>query len=436
MRRTSLASCLLLGLAACGKVQTATPDASVGPSVDANTTPDASVVGTVTVTVLDTKGSGTPVVNAPVVFLNADGSLVSDTHSDGNGVASAEMLAGGSVSTVVPNGTDFQVLTSLGVVPGDHILLGSAARDNASTGMFTVTNIPTVSSGYTATVYGPCGNTRVAAGATTASMNIYNYCKDSSTDLLIVEASGTTTYSILRPGIIFRGGGTESLAGSTWVFDSPMTASVTNLPGDLTAGQMARRTSASNGYDSATDLPVGQMSAALSVSSPQATSAYMILSMSKTQAASVQQVEKIAGQSHSYGVDASALLPWIAAVAADLTTGKITWTQAVPGGGDIMAVELQYVRGTTRYDWIVFGAPDQTSLTLPTLPSDVGGVNPTGTDTAKGANVYRVDLASVTGYAALREHPFAPFNQAFGDQASAETKIGISVGSAAPAALR
>ncbi len=423
MRRTSLASvALLAGLAGCGEVVTladAAPDAVV---YDANTTPDVAVAGTVKVTVYD---NGAPAANVPVVFLNADGSVVLSTKSSGTGTAMAEMVAGGSVTAVVPRGANFQLTTVLDVAPGDDIAVGPEANDTANAGNFTVTDIPAAYSGYSTTVYGPCGSTGLPANATSATLPLTNNCKDSSTDLLIVQRSGDATYSILKPNVMFRGGQSASVTGQEWRYDSPMTASIIGMPIDLTSASIERTTGPSSGFRETATFTVGQATGAVSVPSPQATSAFMTVSLGRTDG-QLQQRERIAGQSHTYGVDATTLLPWMSAVAIDLGAGKVTWSQPTPGGGDIMAVIVGYKRATVNYTWIVFGPASLSELTLPTLPADAGEVNPAGTDANGAASVYRLDLETAPGYADLYEHAFATFNNAFDDGNPNETRVRTS----------
>lgn len=430
MRRTSLASvALLAGLAGCGEVVTladAAPDAVV---YDANTTPDVAVAGTVKVTVYDGNTSA-PAVNVAVVFLNADGSVVLNTKSSGTGTAMAEMVAGGSVTAVVPDGAGFQILTSLDVAPGDEIVLGQEPRDNANAGNFTVTDIPASNSGYSTTVYGPCNSTNVAAGATSATLTLTNDCKDLTTDLLIVQSSAGTTYSILKPNVMFRGGQSASVAGLQWQYDGPMTASIIGMPIDLTSASLRRRTGVRTGYSNTATFTVGQPTGAVSLSAPQATSALMTLSLAWPEGR-LEQTEKIAGQSHTYGVDATTMLPRISAVTGDPATGKISWSQPTPGGGDIVLMGTSYSRAGVNYSWAVFGPPSLDSVTLPTLPADVGGVNPTATDTFSGFEVYRLDLGSVPGYPGVREHPLNHFvSNIFGNIAPNETKVQLSSGGA------
>ena len=65
-------------------------------TIDAATSPDAAVPGPVTVNAFTPKGL--PASGLPIAFLNADGSVVLETTTDRNGVATATMLAGGSVT--------------------------------------------------------------------------------------------------------------------------------------------------------------------------------------------------------------------------------------------------------------------------------------------------------------------------------------------------
>lgn len=417
MRRSSLAPyALLAGLAACGKVPTfadGSPDSVV---YDADTTPDVAVPGMVTVTVLDPNNNGAPLANTPVVFLNADGTLVASVKSNGQGVASATMVAGGSVTAVTPRGTATQIMTSLDVAPGDEITLGIPSRDSASLGNFTVNEIPAPFSGYTATVYHACGRVQVPAGATSVTFPVYTYCKDVSTDLLIVQTdpSGTYGYSLLKPNVHYRGNATEGVTGFNYEYMPQLGVSITGMPLDLTSAQITRQTFRDGGFTQDGTPAVGGATATTQMLAPRSSEAWVSSSFSRstqTESAILQRIEKVAGAAHSYGIDIGTMLPWMSGVTVDLATNKVTWTQDTAGGGDIVAVAFSYKRGTANNTWIVFGPPSLASVTLPSLPADLGGVNPTASDVLNGAQIYRLRLANAPGYAAVRENPLATFNQ-------------------------
>src|SRR5512138_53436 len=99
----------LLALAACGEVaNNHLPDAP--PPSDGS---DVPMRGTVKVTVLDPSGSGAAAVGANVVFLDPDGTLVKRVTTDGAGKASADVLPGGNVTSIVLVNTQFQMQTVL-----------------------------------------------------------------------------------------------------------------------------------------------------------------------------------------------------------------------------------------------------------------------------------------------------------------------------------
>lgn len=120
MRSNLLALALLTTLPAlgCGDPTVAQPDA-VQPGTD------AAPAGLVQITVQRDSG---PVANQRVAFLNADNSLVAMKMTDTSGIATAEMIPGGSVTAelLTPGGVyDAQVYTFEGVKPGDKLVTDS-----------------------------------------------------------------------------------------------------------------------------------------------------------------------------------------------------------------------------------------------------------------------------------------------------------------------
>src|ERR1700733_14986133 len=120
-----------LGLLACGgsSVHHLADGGGDAPRAPDGAPPDAPAMGAVSVTVT-LEGSGA--ANVPVYFQDADSTIVSDTVTDGSGVATATMGAGGFVTVVEPaiavtvNGvvgteTNGSLLTWSGVKPGDNL---------------------------------------------------------------------------------------------------------------------------------------------------------------------------------------------------------------------------------------------------------------------------------------------------------------------------
>src|SRR5689334_4985693 len=82
-------------LAACGSDPSPTHPDAPAPMPDA--APNGPEVA-LTITL-----DGKPLADRPVVFQNADSTVVASTHTDANGVAKAALAPGGFVTAVVPD---------------------------------------------------------------------------------------------------------------------------------------------------------------------------------------------------------------------------------------------------------------------------------------------------------------------------------------------
>src|SRR5437660_3396965 len=115
---------VLVLLVACGKAPLEAVDAASESSDAASAgdaaSPDAVAPGPVSITVYDFGHAIAP--GMVVVFLDANDQIVANTTTDANGVATAVMAPGGSVTAQQPNrgGTAFEMtlFTYLDVKPG------------------------------------------------------------------------------------------------------------------------------------------------------------------------------------------------------------------------------------------------------------------------------------------------------------------------------
>ena len=129
-----LTLCLVVMLSACGGSK-ARPDATgePEPAIDAlladaavDAEPDATTPAPVSVTVYDS--SNAPAPGMRVIFLDGADSPLMVTTTDINGVASAVVPAGSSVtaeSPMPPQNTAIPLSTFLDVQPGDALLVGT-----------------------------------------------------------------------------------------------------------------------------------------------------------------------------------------------------------------------------------------------------------------------------------------------------------------------
>jgi hypothetical protein len=427
MRRSSPALCLCvltLAAASCGKVKTFAdgPTGADAPAA-ADAGPDADPRGTVHVTVIDNNGTGAPVVNAPVVFFDPDGTMVADVKTDGSGQAQADVLPGANATAIwpLPNNA-FQLMTIYAIEPGDDITFGYTSTTSTADGQFTVSNVPTYSGASSYTVYGPCGSAPVQAGAPVATLDLYTDCKGLSTDLVVIarDANSAVIASLTKTGVTYTSGGSISLTGTTYAFAQTFTANYTNIPPGVTDIDLSRNSAFLNGPQSSTTGSPSGTTLTLSLpSSPGAgTSAFISSVFSKSPAQQILR-QRVAGNSFTYGDDVGAnLMPWIEGPVADPTTQIVPQPQ--PGMGvtpDVYGVDFQYGRadGSASFEWVLFAATPH-PLTLPALPGDVPAGNLQATDTIGFSTAILLETSDIDGYGAARQAPLDLFrSHAFGN---------------------
>ena len=120
---------LLLMFGACGECGSSDVPARVdATAVDVGPGSDAAAAGLVEVTVYY---YGALFPGASVLFLDATDAVVLQGITNAQGVASAIMLPGGSVTAVLLADSGFagqQVFTYLDVKPGDHLVVGTPGQ--------------------------------------------------------------------------------------------------------------------------------------------------------------------------------------------------------------------------------------------------------------------------------------------------------------------
>jgi hypothetical protein len=418
----------MLVIAACGKVS-AVADASNGSGADAPAAPDADPHGVVTVTVLNTDQSGTPVQGVPVVFFDPDGTMVGKSDSDVQGKASATVLPGANVSVVWPkSATQYQIATVYEIKPGDNLVIGFRNPDPTDVATFHVTYAQ-YAGATTYTIVGPCGN-----ADTNGTLHFQAACKTDPFDVYVLayNASGQLLAWNGQNGVALSAGSTN-LPSNGWTFVGSFTASYTNVPA-MVNGINMQHVAAFPGGSSANSsgTPANNM-LSLQVTAP-APGTYAWVRSSFSTAAGSQQVvsQRIAGAATTAGMDVtSTLLPWLSSPMFDPAKQQFTVTSAGTGTYDTYLADVTYSRAaggtTTSYEWIVLGSTIGT-VTLPTLPADVGGVNPLATDTINAPIALAIDDDG-TGWDSVRDHIFDEFRAALqGTSRSQQLRVTISSG--------
>jgi hypothetical protein len=408
------ASLLLIALAACGKVSTLADGA---PSDTPMSNADANV--NVTVTVLDPQ-SGAPVSGVPVVFTDAGGSTLGHPTTDSSGKASQAMPAGGSITAVLPSGTNaYQMQTVLGVKAGDAITLNLAPVDNTAAN-YTVSLSPYAGADHYY-VYGPCGQQLTSTTSTTLMFNAY--CEVAQMDLIAIayNAAGNPLAYVNKSGVAYSAGGSTTMPAS-WQGFATFTATATNLTSDVTSAFVARYWPDEFGYSAGNSATIGGTSASASLSGPTSAMAVVETTLGNG-SGSIQRIrQRNSGASTAYNLDVgNNELAWVGPPTLDLATGiiKTPVTGSSHGTVDIFAANVHYARtvGTTStsYYWTVY-APDVGDITLPTLPPEVGDVGPKAGDTQPfGNSAQLADFDTVSGYDAAHLKPTAVIDEYYGD---------------------
>lgn len=415
--RLALSLLLCVG---CGSVK------DVGHLPDAPPPPDTAPVtrGTVNVTVLDPSGSGVPAPGMHVVFLDPDGSLVKSATTDTSGKADAEVLPGGSVTSVVfaAQTTTYQIETVFAVHPGDDVILGTKDTVTTTIGNFTV-NYPAYTAATPAsyTVGGPCGTVTVptpAAGGpppTTATLSFTSDCKLDSMELVVIANDATKAIGYLtKTGVPFAANGTANLSGA-YQPALAFTGTYTNVNANITSLALRRRVPDGLGaLISATAAPP-TATQALSLTGPVGTTALVETQVVNTSRAQQLVRRMLAGAKPSDDVDMSAaLLPWLGTPTLDVASGKITLPTDATGTStaapDLVEMVVTYRRtdavsgAATGFTWTLF-SPDLGGVTLPKIPPDAGNVMPAPSDTISRILAAAFESDALANYDAVHTDP-------------------------------
>jgi hypothetical protein len=413
--------CAISLAAACGKVKSSVDGG--GGSADApaapDAGPDANPRGTVHVTVIDNNGTGAPVVNAPVVFFDPDGTMVADVKTDGSGQAQADVLPGATATAIwILANNGYQIMTITGVKPGDDLTFGYTQPDDSADGQFTVNNVPTYGGASSYTVYGPCGSAGLGAGAPIATLSLYKDCEGTATELVVVakDANGALIASLTKTGVTYTSGGSISLTGSSYTSAKTFTGTYSNVPAGVSEIDMQRNAAFQNGPSASTNgTPSGTtLSLSLTGAPAAGTNAYVGSTFIRTGGGQQLLRQRIAGNSFTYGADVGAnLLQWIEAPTLDVANQTLTQNPiGMARPVDEYIADTQYTRTvgqvTSSYEWIVF-KKDAGPAKMPPMPGDVPAVNPTTTDTVSSTLAILIDSSDVDGYDAARQSPLDTF---------------------------
>ena len=410
MPRSLLA--IVLALTACGSVKTEKlPDSPAA----ADAAPDSGPHGRVTVKLLDPQGSGSGVLGSQVVFIDANGTQRGVT--DANGIASAEVLDGASVTVVSSQGQNQPFLqTVFGAKSGDTIVLNQVF-DNRDAGTFTVNFTPVASVAGSYQVFGPCGSTSTATG--TATLNFTNDCKQDPMDIIVVGTNTTTGASlgsIERAAVPFLSGGSTTINGAFRAFLN-LTASYSNAA-LATNLDLQRFTPDDRGFQSGiSGVPTNGL-ATLAALGPNTSTAVLETFITRPSFGQQTVLQRVAGASTTYGLDVEAsVLPWFGLPTFDATTGTIHQpvdpANSSGDAPDLFFTAVGYLRAaqadggvSTQIQWLLFG-PTPGDVVLPELPTDLAELAPRAADTIQEQFSGAVESDAIPGYDQARVDPYA-----------------------------
>ncbi|HTJ46966.1 MAG TPA: hypothetical protein VL463_32910 [Kofleriaceae bacterium] len=420
MRGVTAILCAAAAASACGKdTQLADAQNQIDArSADANTGPDADPHGPVTVTVLDYNGTGAPAPGVTVVFLEPDGTVEKEVATDANGKASANVLAGASVTAVyVVSAGQHALETINGVEPNDDLTIGSGS-DSSDAGTFTVNLIDTI--GTTRyEVYGPCGvgtyifnpkqghgpNGVVATIPVTLTMK--KDCLQSTMDLVAVryDVDFVASEYVELEDVPFVDAGHVDQAAA-WTAVPLVAVSETNIPADITNVNVTGIVPDGAGFAYGAPLTPAAGGVNANFPLPVAKTALYISSLSSSDHTGTQTIfETHDGTKSDYTLDYGGnILTWIDPPVLDPATGMITTATSGTGNADGFGVTVYFDHDAgVTYSWTVWSANVGT-IQLPTLPTDLADDFPKNGDILSSNTAIVFDLDAATSYDDVRAH--------------------------------
>jgi len=419
MRRFSgVAAILFASAMGCGKTQTFVDGSVLDSNIaDAGVTIDATPSGDVTVTTYSrccTDPAGTPVADIDVVSVQPDGSAGPTGKTDATGkVTLSGVLQGAAITVIYPTADGYQLVTTLGVKPGDDLVYGEQYLQTlpAGTGGTMTVNIPAQAGATSYYVYTPCG----AYGFTApGAVTVAEGCTVATATLLVVAYDGN--YVPLASGVLrdvpFTDGATATLAAWDPVTVDGFAASVSGLPADVSSVALY-----------ATPVFAGRLVYYQSFPTPDAGSAAgtMTFPADGDRIASWAEIHRsaqvgrhevyqgLAGDATSVSLT-SPQLPWLGQVLVNSAAQIGTWVQVGDGAYDAAVGFVSWSRYdagnnvTTYYNWTVEVPPGLNVWTWASPPAALADYVPVSSDNISGS-VQLVDLSGVDGYDAARAAP-------------------------------
>lgn len=423
----SLVVCL--GLGGCGGCN---DNNGVGHLPDAPPAPDAPDAMSPDAVSLTVVNHGVPAVGVAVYFLNADGSVARATVTDSNGIASAVVTAGGSVTAIRPFTTPplpagkfvpDELRTFLGVKPGDHLVLSRAAVDfvtvtfdaAAPTGgdFSTSYQVFTTCGGGPSTINpGGSGNGSGSPdpGGTLELQNCHGAADIAVVANQIVAEARAGGHAIETPQGLYHASATlppggnvmVSLRDDTYADLTDVTFTYMNTPdASITVQHFPVLT---NGFLGPYTTTAGG-SATISEAAVPATMQVVDSSLTLN---NFHEVVDWGAYSTTYNLDLSNVLlrEVTGGPTFDPATGKIAWTEGTDGATPNLTIAAILVRRTeptlAKWHWEIAAPYSPSGIVLPHLPTDVFDWAPAESDEISLDPIKNVQVTG--GYDAVRSH--------------------------------
>lgn len=433
MKKAAGVGCLLLGVA-CGNSASGPTDATDvgldGATADAHDAApiDAGPPGPVKVVV---HMRGAPAANIPVVFQNADDSVVATSNTDSNGEVTAVMAPGGSATIIAAssNGaTASAVVSFIGVAPGDVLRWGNPDP------VFSTLNVklPTVAAtDATYWVLMRCGG----AVNITAQDSIRVLAGCTSSDIYVSARQKVNPYkdygAFIVPNVTLPTSGTLDLSTHTYSAATAMTQTLTGLSSEVSFANSNIRTRTANaGFwfgaasgESSVSYPFALNPPTLTAKVPSVTNTEMLVDTSigwkhpSARTSSVHVIDRVAA-TNAYQLNVAAVsIPKIDSSPMFHSDGTVTWTETGAGSADWVHGYVRVTRSGVLFDRDIMAPYQRGSLRLPILPSAFATYNPQTTDTTQ--NLFFFLGKSPGGYARIRSGQVA-----YGDDTALVTATG------------
>ncbi len=420
LRTGGVSTALFICVAACGDV-TAFTDAAPGADAaqaDAITV-DAVPTGQVTVTTRARCCDLPPdslVAGVPVLVISADGSVGDSGQTNAQGTITLDIDEGDTVTAVYTTTDGFDLVTVVGVKPGDQLNFGEAftAPSQGVDGQMTAT-WPVVAGTYYYLINTPCGNQYVFNETTTSvQVGFSAYCQRPTADFVFTSISNTTYLpqrtAILR-NVNFTNGQTAALGA--WAVPTNFAVNATALPSYVNDVYFSASAVVGDrqpyGSSSYVTPDAGAASGALPVhvgSDRIATTARL----SRPGDLGDQYTYRAVPGSAATTTFATNELPWLGEAYVSAAGNVASWIQVGDQDHDGAIAYASWYRDRpglfggpsgSSYSWTIMLPPGVTSWSWAQPPAALAEYVPVVGDTVYG-DVALVDLASADGYDGLR----------------------------------